>query len=225
MKPTSATRATLVDLLDRVLDKGLVLNLDLLVCVSGIPLLGVNLRAALAGMETMLEYGVMADWDEVQRAAAASAPRADSVELEEGEEVLSRVFATVWRDTGVYRAWEPGWLHVTDRRLLLADGQGKCKEQVPYGAIREVALRRRTNAGGRATADLVLALEGGREVRFHPRQGAEEIAALCRERLRPGSGGRSVEPRRDRELLFERAVMLREGGNGGERVPAHAHHA
>jgi hypothetical protein len=59
-----------VDLLDRVLEKGLVLNADLLIHIAGIPLLGVNLRACLAGMETMLKYGIWQDWDEAQRAIA-----------------------------------------------------------------------------------------------------------------------------------------------------------
>jgi hypothetical protein len=60
----------LVDLLDRVLEKGLVLNADLLINVAGIPLLGVNLRACLAGVETMLKYGVWLDWDAAQRSIA-----------------------------------------------------------------------------------------------------------------------------------------------------------
>ncbi len=62
------SRATLVDLLDRVLDKGLVLYADIIVSVAGVPLIGVNLRAALAGMETMREYGLMQDWDQGVRA-------------------------------------------------------------------------------------------------------------------------------------------------------------
>ncbi len=64
MEPMRDSRATLVDLLDRVLDKGLVLYADVIISVAGVPLIGVNLRAALAGMETMLEYGMMRDWDE-----------------------------------------------------------------------------------------------------------------------------------------------------------------
>ncbi len=71
MNPTRDTHATLVDLLDRVLDKGLVLDADLIIQVAGIPLLGVKLRTALAGMETMLRYGIWKDWDEAQRAIAA----------------------------------------------------------------------------------------------------------------------------------------------------------
>jgi len=63
MEPTRNSHATLVDLLDRVLDKGLVINADIIISLAGVPLIGVNLRAALAGMETMLEYGLMKEWD------------------------------------------------------------------------------------------------------------------------------------------------------------------
>lgn len=68
MEPIRNSRATLVDLLDRVLDKGLVIYADLIISVAGVPLIGLNLRAALAGMETMLEYGIMKEWDEQIRA-------------------------------------------------------------------------------------------------------------------------------------------------------------
>lgn len=68
MEPTRSSHATLVDLLDRVLDKGLIVHADLIISVGGVPLIGVNLRAALAGIETMLEYGMMQDWDEAIRA-------------------------------------------------------------------------------------------------------------------------------------------------------------
>jgi hypothetical protein len=54
-------RATLTDLLDRVLDKGLFLRADLVISVAGIPLIGVTLSAAVAGIETLLEYGIMSD--------------------------------------------------------------------------------------------------------------------------------------------------------------------
>jgi len=67
MEPTRDLHATLTDLLDRVLDKGVIVNADVIITVSGIPLIAVNLRAAIAGMETMLEYGLMTDWDEMTR--------------------------------------------------------------------------------------------------------------------------------------------------------------
>ncbi|MBA3044481.1 gas vesicle protein, partial [archaeon] len=48
MKPTKDVECTLVDVLDRILDKGVILNADVIISVAGIPLIGVNLRAALA---------------------------------------------------------------------------------------------------------------------------------------------------------------------------------
>ena len=64
---TPRPQATLVDLLDRVLDRGLVINADIIISLAGVPLIGVNLRAALAGMETMVSYGLMKDWDQAVR--------------------------------------------------------------------------------------------------------------------------------------------------------------
>ena len=66
--PSACRRATIVDLLDRVLDKGLFLRADLIVSVAGIPLIGVTLSAAVAGIETLAEYGIMSDWDEAIQA-------------------------------------------------------------------------------------------------------------------------------------------------------------
>lgn len=68
MESIARPQATLVDLLDRVLDRGLVINADIIIHLAGIPLIGINLRAALAGMETMVKYGVMKEWDDRIRA-------------------------------------------------------------------------------------------------------------------------------------------------------------
>jgi hypothetical protein len=70
VKPSRDTHATLVDLLDRALDKGVIVDADLIIHVAGVPLLGVKLRAALAGIETMLKYGIWQDWDAAQRTVA-----------------------------------------------------------------------------------------------------------------------------------------------------------
>lgn len=50
--------ATLVDLIDRILDKGLVINADIMVSVAGVELLGIKIRAALASFETAARYGL-----------------------------------------------------------------------------------------------------------------------------------------------------------------------
>jgi hypothetical protein len=66
--PQAYRRATLVDLLDRILDKGLFLRADLVISLAGIPLIGASLSVAVAGTETMLRYGMLSDWDEAIRA-------------------------------------------------------------------------------------------------------------------------------------------------------------
>lgn len=76
MEPVARPKATLVDLLDRVLDRGLVINADIIISLAGVPLIGINLRAALAGMETMVRYGVMSEWDRSIRARELAAREA-----------------------------------------------------------------------------------------------------------------------------------------------------
>lgn len=108
------------DVLDKLLSKGLVLNADLIISVAGIPLLGVNLRAAIAGMETMLEYGMMEAWDESTRewytkefAGRMTTP------LVRDEEVIIRTFGSIWSSEGVINTWKPGFLYITNNRLFL----------------------------------------------------------------------------------------------------------
>ncbi|MBI2836593.1 MAG: gas vesicle protein [Chloroflexi bacterium] len=70
MSTALETRATLEDLLERVLDRGLVIDADLVISLAGIPLIGVKLRAMIAGIDTMLERGIWRDWDEALRVEA-----------------------------------------------------------------------------------------------------------------------------------------------------------
>ncbi|MEK7829166.1 MAG: gas vesicle protein [Deltaproteobacteria bacterium] len=70
MKPMRERDVTFIDLLDRVLDKGLVIRADIIISLAGIPLVGINLGAAIAGMETMLRYGIMEEWDKEIRGEA-----------------------------------------------------------------------------------------------------------------------------------------------------------
>lgn len=85
MEATRHCQATLVDLLDRVLDKGLIIHADIIISVAGVPLIGVNLRAALAGIETMIEYGMMQEWDERIRAGKRARRSQQAVSAMSGE--------------------------------------------------------------------------------------------------------------------------------------------
>lgn len=118
IEPVRDPRVTLVELVDTLLDRGLYLNLDVLISVADIPLIGLNLRATLAGMETMLEYGMMRDWDQrtrawVQRTAARDLP------LREDEELLAKMAGGYFSRDDFHRDWRPGSVYLTTSRLLV----------------------------------------------------------------------------------------------------------
>jgi gas vesicle structural protein len=58
LEPVNNTAGSLVDVVDAVLDKGLVINADILVSLAGVELLGIRVRAALASFETAARYGM-----------------------------------------------------------------------------------------------------------------------------------------------------------------------
>lgn len=62
MKP-SRDRDALVDVLDVLLRDGAMIQADILITVADVPLVGINLQAAIAGMTTMQEYGFFETWD------------------------------------------------------------------------------------------------------------------------------------------------------------------
>jgi hypothetical protein len=187
MEPTRDAHTTLVDLLDRVLDRGLILNADLIIHVAGVPLLGVNLKACLAGIETMLKYGIWRDWDEAQRAIATEEQRRKKeVPLAPGEEVLLKTFASLWHSRGIYHNWRPGYLYVTDSRVLLFRKEpAEVLFQCRYEEVRDVVPERK-NAAGKEADYLCLVLDSGEVVQLHPRD-AQATSDIIKERMKtPG---------------------------------------
>lgn len=116
MQPTRDPRVTLPDLLEVLLNKGVYLNLDLIIAVADVPLIGVNLRATIAGLETMLEYGMMRSWDERTRAWVTQAV-ARHLPLLDGEEVVARMAGGHYAG-GDHPVWRPGTVYLTTRRLI-----------------------------------------------------------------------------------------------------------
>lgn len=49
---------TLADLIDRILDKGLIINADIAISICGTELLGIKIKAALSSFETAAKYGL-----------------------------------------------------------------------------------------------------------------------------------------------------------------------
>lgn len=70
MRPSRTDEDALVDLLDVLLRDGVIVEADVIVSVADIPLVGVKLRAAIAGMTTMTEYGMFESFDSAHRARA-----------------------------------------------------------------------------------------------------------------------------------------------------------
>jgi hypothetical protein len=131
MEPVRDARVTLVDLLDRILDKGLLINADLIISVAGVPLIGVKLNAAIASIETMLKYGIMMDWSETKKLREALDERT-RLKLAEGERLVSRFFGSVHFAGGLYSSWRPCWIYVTDRRVLMV-------RKEPYEVLVEIS--------------------------------------------------------------------------------------
>ncbi|MEF8772196.1 gas vesicle protein GvpM [Halodesulfurarchaeum sp.] len=67
MQPEKNQDHALVELVDVLLREGAVLQADVVVTVADVPLIGINLQAAIAGMATMTEYGLLREFDTAVR--------------------------------------------------------------------------------------------------------------------------------------------------------------
>jgi len=169
MEPTRDTHYTLVDLLDRVLDKGVVLYADIIVSVAGIPLIGVNLRAALAGMETIISYGVMQEWDQKVRAQSSEAGEQGKLPLLAGEQLRLKLFGSHYYGEGICSAWRQGYFYVTDRRIALYQPSfnGTIFE-TPLEAIDGLTIQRENHLfTDTQRENLYLSLSNGNIARLH----------------------------------------------------------
>lgn len=80
---------SLADVVELVLDKGVVINADIAVSVGDTQLLGIQLRAAIASFETAAEYGLeFPEGTDMQRVAAAAGTEelSDEVRAEKTDE-------------------------------------------------------------------------------------------------------------------------------------------
>ncbi|MYR41930.1 gas vesicle protein [Streptomyces sp. SID5910] len=163
MRPTREPRVTLDDLVEVLLNKGAVLHLDLIVAVADIPLIGVSVRAAVAGMETMLEYGMMRHWDEATRAWAERSVARRALGLREDESVVRRMSGGHLLTEGVYHGWRPGTVYLTDQRLVvLREEPREVLWQTGLDAVRDVRLKPERTVGGEERLRLEVSLADGR---------------------------------------------------------------
>jgi len=141
MEPVRDVRVTLVDLLDRILDKGLLINADLIISVAGVPLIGVKLNAAIASVETMLKYGVMADWSTLKELSDTLTEK-QRLKLMDGERLISKFYGSVYVETGLYPNWRPGWFYITERRVLLIRKEPfEVLAEIHYGQVEKISAQ------------------------------------------------------------------------------------
>lgn len=61
---------TIVDLLDRILDKGIVINGDITISIVGVDLLSLKINLVIASLETAKRYGLELPWEKWDREKA-----------------------------------------------------------------------------------------------------------------------------------------------------------
>jgi hypothetical protein len=156
--PERDSDSALARLVDVLLDKGVYLDLDLVITVAEVPLIAVNLRATIAGVETMLAYGVPGLWSPDEGEGAAR-PRAELPPVEEGE--AERIPARLREDRATGPVWRSGHLRVARSGLVRWYGSGERRPalRLEPGEVLEVdadpdelVVRLRTSSGAHRLA-------------------------------------------------------------------------
>ena len=79
LKTLTPKQLTIIDLIDRILDKGVVINGDITVSIVGVDLLSLKINLVIASLETAKRYGMKLPWEkwdkEMKRAATKSIRR------------------------------------------------------------------------------------------------------------------------------------------------------
>jgi hypothetical protein len=130
----------LVDLLDRILAKGVILQADLVISVAGVPLIGVNLKAAIAGLTTMVDYGMMETWDEKIRKHVL-AESEEEAPLAYDERIILKTFGSHYFGKSAGGVWRSGYLYLTNKRLFLFRKKpAQILFETPLDKIRNISI-------------------------------------------------------------------------------------
>jgi hypothetical protein len=130
--------------------------------MAGIPLIGISLHAAIAAVETMLQYGMLEGWDSQTRSVENHEAEWRQLALRPGEQVHVELYGSYYETQGIWRLWRPGRLLLTDQRLLLIR---PLPQEILFAAevsaIAGLGRIRRENAAGDRRDVTCLALEDG----------------------------------------------------------------
>jgi len=231
MEPVREGGSALTDLLDRLLTKGIIIDLDLVIGIAGIPLIGVSLRAAIAAIETMIEYGLLQTWDEKTREYAERELQKKKLAFDPNETSLLEMFGSHWYSDGVYRVWRPGRLFLTQQRLILYRRMPpEILFELPLASIHGISVAESIHFNGRKVPLLHLVTNVGEEASLY----AEDIVGLeaaLRERFdkigvyiestaQPGSLDREVARIAPDAHILAEGSMWRQAKDAGRDVVA-----
>jgi hypothetical protein len=62
----SEQRSNIIEFLDRILDKGIVINGDITILIGGVELLSLRINLVIASIETAKRYGIELPWEKWQ---------------------------------------------------------------------------------------------------------------------------------------------------------------
>jgi len=66
-KQITQQQLTIVDLVDRILDKGVVITGDITVSIVGVDLLSLKINLVIASLETAKRYGIKLPWEKWEK--------------------------------------------------------------------------------------------------------------------------------------------------------------
>ena len=84
MHELPARQLSLFDLLDRILDKGVVISGDITVAFAGVDLLSLKVNLVIASLETAKRYGIELPWEKWAREKAELEKKEKKKKLREG---------------------------------------------------------------------------------------------------------------------------------------------
>jgi hypothetical protein len=69
-RPIAKGELTLLDVIDRILDKGIVINGDITVSFAGVDILSLKINLVIASLETAKRYGLELPWEKWEKEKA-----------------------------------------------------------------------------------------------------------------------------------------------------------
>jgi len=114
MKP-ERENDSLGELLNRMVTKGVLINADVIISLTGIPLIGVKLEAAIASIETMIEYGLFEELDKKTRTWQLEHRKTKPL-LQEDEEIELEFYGSYFQQ--LHPVWKYCFIYVTNHRIF-----------------------------------------------------------------------------------------------------------